>query len=151
MANYLFLFLMMLLFWQCQEEVVLDRQSEDALFGKAFVLEEGKQLSVSGDGNTPLLIEAEEVNDSRCPEDVVCVWLGNATVSLKVSTADTKSQSIDFCIGDCRPEPARSKHAVNAKVGGQEYEIILLEVLPYPNTKNKATYSQVKLLVNKLE
>jgi hypothetical protein len=147
MANYLLsLLLLVLLMTQCQRDEVLPQEAEP---GKAFTLKQGERLQLNADGNTRLGLQVEEVSDSRCPEDVVCVWYGNAVVKLKVYSSSGKSQVLTFCIGDCRPEPTRGKHTVTAEVGGQAYEITLLEVLPYPNSTDQQPAKQVKLLVNK--
>ncbi|WP_266204404.1 hypothetical protein [Pontibacter kalidii] len=147
MANYLLSLLMILLMTQCQREEVLPQESE---LGKAFLLKQDERLKVTGDETTALALQVEEVNDSRCPEDVVCVWYGNAVVKLKVySSSSGKSQTLTFCIGDCKPEPARGKHTLMAEVDGQAYEITLLEVLPFPNSTEEQPAKQVKLLVKK--
>jgi hypothetical protein len=146
MANYLLSLLMVLLMTQCQRDEVLPQVAEP---GKAFLLKQGERLQVSGNENTRLELQVEEVSDSRCPEDVVCVWYGNAVVKLKVYGSSGKSQTLSFCLGECNPEPTRSKHTLTAEVGGQAYEITLLEVLPYPNSTNRQPDRQVKLLVNK--
>lgn len=52
----------------------------DVPLGEPFPLRVGQSAEVTG---TPLHIRFEAVpEDSRCPADAVCVWQGNARVSL---------------------------------------------------------------------
>lgn len=147
MIKYLFSFMMVLLVGQCEKDVLPDMLIQDAAFGNAFVLEEGGQQVVSGPAAAPLTLQLHSLTDSRCPEDVVCVWLGNANVVLKASNSWEKNKQLELCIGDCRPDPVRNKHTVRATIGRQVYDITLLEVLPYPNTTSEETANKVKLLV----
>ncbi|WP_276498186.1 hypothetical protein [Pontibacter litorisediminis] len=150
MANYLLPFLLTLLtVTQCQRDEVPPQETR---LGEAFVLEQGEQLKLTSGETILLELKVEEVSDSRCPEDVVCVWYGNAAVKLKVYGSSGRSQSLSFCIGDCKPEPLRNKHTLTAEVNGQEYEITLLDVLPFPNTEQQQDANkQVKLLVKKTD
>jgi hypothetical protein len=54
----------------------------DVPLGEPFPLRVGQSAEVMG---TPLRLRFEAVpEDSRCPADAVCVWQGNARVSLHV-------------------------------------------------------------------
>lgn len=46
------------------------------------VLVRGQQVMISDES---LAIELAEINDSRCPAKVTCIWAGHATVTLQVS------------------------------------------------------------------
>ncbi|AKD03519.1 hypothetical protein PKOR_10735 [Pontibacter korlensis] len=151
MANYFFPILLILLVWQCQDEAHTEVKPQHAALGKAFTLEQGEQVKLAASDSMVLELMLEEVKDSRCPEDVVCVWLGNATAIVRISYAANRGQKVSFCIGDCRPDPVRTKHTIAVEVGEQEYEVILLEVSPYPNTNLEETAKHVKLLVNKID
>ncbi|MDX5437316.1 MAG: hypothetical protein LPK03_08985 [Pontibacter sp.] len=147
MIKYFFSFLVVLLVAQCEKDTLPATVVQEASFGKAFVLEQEAQQTISGTDASPLTLQLGKLSDSRCPEDVVCVWMGNATVTLMASDESGKSEQLDFCIGDCRPDPTRSKQTIRVSFGEQAYDVTLLEVLPYPNTKTNATANQVKLLV----
>ncbi|MCX2738888.1 hypothetical protein [Pontibacter anaerobius] len=149
MMNYLLSLLIILLaMTQCQRDETLPTPQGGGL-GEAFVLEQGERIKITGGETNLMEMEVEEVADSRCPEDVVCVWYGNAVAKLKIYSNSGNSQALTFCIGDCRPAPFQSKHTLITEVGGKKYEITLLEVIPFPNTKQKTENKQVKLLVNK--
>ncbi|PTX19345.1 hypothetical protein C8N40_10476 [Pontibacter mucosus] len=146
MTNYLYAMLaVLLLLTQCQEDV----SPRSAELNEAFTMTQGQVLKVSGAETDLLGLQVEEVTDSRCPKDVVCVWYGNAVVKVKVLGRNKKGQSITFCIGDCRPDPMRNKHTQTVEVDGQQYEITLLDVMPYPSSDSQETSKNVKLQVSK--
>ena len=137
----------LLLMTQCQEDV----SPRSAKLDEAFTITQGQLLKVTGAGTDLLGLQVEEVTDSRCPKDVVCVWYGNAVVKVKVLGRNKKGQSVTFCIGDCRPEPMRNKHTQVVEVEGQKYEITLLDVIPYPSSEEQASEKNVKLQVSKVD
>jgi len=61
-------------------EVPLDQDFEIAL---------GKTVAIAGTAQQVTFTAVTE--DSRCPTDVVCVWAGNARISLRVTAAGTDS------------------------------------------------------------
>ena len=61
-------------------EVPLDQDFEIAL---------GKTVAIAGTAQQVTFTAVTE--DSRCPTDVVCVWAGNARISLRVTGAGTDS------------------------------------------------------------
>ena len=81
-----------------------------------------------------------EVEDSRCPENVQCVWAGNATVDVQLRSgeANQEAQSVKMCVGDCSPlypkSGFREADTVQVSVQGTPHTLILTQVNPYPNT-----------------
>lgn len=65
-----------------------------------------------------LKITITEINDSRCPSDVVCVWQGEALVKINLETSVT--HEIELSTYDNRKDTIDS------------FSIELLDVLPYP-------------------
>ena len=147
MMNYVIVLLGLLLLGQCHHETLPEAQAQEPGFGTAFLLQKDEEVKVSGEAAGTLTLQLASLADSRCPKDVVCVWLGNATVVLNVSNTDGQNQQVSFCIGDCRPDPVRNKHRVQVMLGQQAYDITLLEVLPVPNAESNETAKEVKLLV----
>lgn len=137
----------LLLLGQCHHDPTGDVKPQEQAFGKSFVLEKGEEVAVSGKAAEKLTVRLSNLADSRCPEDVVCVWMGNAVVGLTVSNASEKNRQLQFCLGDCRPDPVRNKHTVRTELGQQAYDITVLEVLQLPNSKNPEEAKQVKVLV----
>jgi hypothetical protein len=62
------------------------------------------------------------ITDSRCPEDVVCVWAGEAVARFNIRRGQMQSISLDLYLG-----------TTDTTVG--DYRISFVELLPYPNTK----------------
>ena len=48
---------------------------------RSVILARGQQAVIAEES---LTIKLVEINDSRCPEDVTCVWAGHAAVTLQV-------------------------------------------------------------------
>ncbi len=71
-----------------------------------------------------ITIKFDDVNDSRCPMDVICVWAGDGGVGLKLS--DDKGQLHTFL------HTALFPREIN--FGG--YRIILKSLNPYPKSAN---------------
>ncbi len=79
-----------------------------------------KQKSVMRDR---LRIKFVAVEDSRCPQDVNCVWAGNAKVTVKVTNRRGESKTFDL---------NTNLDAKSVKFDG--YEIKLGDVTPYPRS-----------------
>ena len=54
---------------------------ENASFNKMFVLPKGKMVTVGDE----LKIKLVSVGDSRCPENMQCIWQGEITYNLQIS------------------------------------------------------------------
>ncbi len=82
-----------------------------------------------------LKIKINEILDSRCPEDVVCVRAGEVIVDFDLDFEPTTGDKISLkhqqlCIGCDGNMPIEGK----VKIG--EMTLALNEVSPIPNTKN---------------
>ncbi len=110
-ALYLFVALVMVSFISCNKEADIEPFS--------FGMENGFKINEeysSTDNSLKFLIT--EINDSRCPSDVVCIWAGKADVKIDVLS------------------PATGKIEVNTfnnltdTLGN--YSFTLIDVFPYP-------------------
>src|SRR5256885_11855957 len=102
-------------------------------------LKVGQTVSVQG---TPLKVSFQSVaDDSRCPEDVTCVWAGNAKVVLRVSKGRQPATTINLNSG------LNPKH-----ISYQGYDIKLADVKPLRNTHRKISQSDyvITLVVTKI-
>jgi hypothetical protein len=88
-----------------------------------------------------LTIKFVSVEDSRCPQDVNCVWAGNAKVTIKVTNRKGESKNFEL---NTNLQPQSVKF--------DNYEIKLGEVAPYPksNTRVNANGYNAVFIVNKL-
>ena len=73
-----------------------------------------------------LELEISDVNDSRCPLEVVCVWEGEALVTFDIQF-DGQSESIQ--ISKCNGESPQCKDSIVEKLG---HRFHVLDVLPFP-------------------
>lgn len=88
-------------------------------------------------------------SDSRCPEDVKCIWAGAATASIKIMTTTSRPMQIELSTENL-PSKSLTK---SQNIAG--YTISLEKVLPYPNQKNntenlKGTY-EIALKIEKTQ
>ena len=79
-----------------------------------------KQKKVS---RSKLMIKFVSVEDSRCPQDVECIWAGNAKVTIKVTNRKGVSKTFEL---NTNLEPKA--------VTFDGYEIKLRDVTPYPRS-----------------
>ncbi len=93
------------------------------------------EKAVVGDGGLMLTFK-NVTEDSSCPEDVACIWAGNA--SLQFSS------------------PGKNTSVLNTSVDPRnfeidEFKITLISLSPYPNTKKKISKENYKarLLITK--
>jgi hypothetical protein len=82
MKRLLMVFLLLAVAGYAQETAT---QKQVAL-GKAFTVKIGAQVTVKDTNLKIAFIAVPE--DSRCPEDVVCAWAGNAKLKFKLKTKE---------------------------------------------------------------
>ena len=71
-----------------------------------------------------LTIKFREIEDSRCPLDVTCVWEGQAKITLQVFQGSNEL-TITFVTGE----------KISADIN--QYKINLIDILPYPSSTTK--------------
>ena len=113
-----------------EEEVLVRARTQGAT-----VLMVQKPTQVGG-----LLVNLVKVEDSRCPQDVTCVWYGYAAATLHLQDASGASASQQLYLGAPLPAPNnrgfREADTVTVQVGNKPYRLILTDVQPFPNTSN---------------
>ncbi len=83
-------------------------------------------------------VEFLEIDDSRCPSDVTCVWEGRASVTLHIYN-QTQYQTMILTTNTLTTYHVDS------------YEITLLDVLPYPiSTKDMTEDYVAKISISKI-
>ena len=108
---YIYLALIVISLISCDEQPVPDSFS--------FGVE--NEFKINGDYHSidnSLNFSITEVNDSRCPSDVVCIWAGKADVTIKVENPVTGTITL-----------STYDNPVDT-VGNYSFKII--DVLPYP-------------------
>lgn len=75
--------------------------------------------------NRFLSVTVVQIEDSRCPKGVACVWAGEARVKLRIQPKGDKAVAAELVLGS-PPKPARAR----TFAGG--YRVELSDVIPYP-------------------
>jgi hypothetical protein len=103
-----------LLFIGCHKESTSPTEQNNPKIGESFDLKIGKSVSIKDETLTFQFVNVP--NDSRCPEDAVCVWAGNAAVIIEISdikdTLNTVANPSEITYGS--------------------YKITLSKLSPYP-------------------
>jgi len=92
-----------------------------------------------------------DFSDSRCPEDVNCIWAGYASVDLLLSGVTTEggiSEHVKMCLGDCRffnkdKISYAMADTVDKSFAGIQYRFILSALKPgrrVDSTRKKEDY-----------
>ena len=74
--------------------------------------------------------------DSRCPQDARCVWAGEVRVKLRIKK-QAFSESLELTL------PGKSHRDTHPKIG--KYTLTLMDVLPYPGSKEQDRIPRVRL------
>ncbi len=116
--------------------------------GKPFPLAKGEFRQLSLDGvetsskptGDKLTFRLVDLNDSRCPANVVCVWAGEATTNVELELNGQKAQAALKLAGDRKQGVSDS---TSVTVGTRSFTVLLRDVLPFPGTSSetpKATF-----------
>jgi hypothetical protein len=93
--------------------------TKEAALGQEFEVRLGRQVSIEHEGLTVAF--SSLVEDSRCPQDVKCVWAGNGKVLLRLSKAGKRAALMRLNTGlDPKQDAYRG------------YDVKLVGLNPYP-------------------
>jgi hypothetical protein len=99
-----------------------------------FTLGMGEKVKIIDDKNHVLFLSLGEIEENRCPSDVICIQPGNVLVKVVIEDTRNSQYSTLLCLGDCSPSITNMKSFVFYNI---EYTIDLKEVNPFPTTKNR--------------
>lgn len=85
-----------------------------------IVLARGQRTVIADES---LTVEPVEINDSRCPAEVTCIWAGHAAVTLQVSKPGSPAGRV--VIGS--EAPSSMKLPSDANYGGYLFHLVELE------------------------
>jgi hypothetical protein len=71
------------------------------------------------------------ITDSRCPENVVCVWAGEAIARFKIYIDQSSPITLDLYTG-----------TIDTTIN--EYKLSFIDLLPYPNTEIERRFEDYK-------
>ncbi|WP_242927461.1 hypothetical protein [Pontibacter vulgaris] len=125
--------------------------SEQVYFGQKFILGQNQQVSITDSTATgeAITLSWESMTDSRCPTDVKCITAGEAVLILQLQNKDL--QTILTKVYQPGTSPAIT-YITNSPIqlGKAKYNLRLLSVSPYPNTKNTFRMPQAELILEKI-
>ncbi|MDC7995093.1 hypothetical protein [Altibacter sp. HG106] len=87
----------------------------------------------------------EVLEDSRCPEDVTCVWAGRARVLVRVQEGENPSETKELIFGALQGDESRDLTLFSK----ENLTVMGLQLLPYPKTKS-ASLAYVLLVKKQL-
>ncbi len=114
--------MLVLSLFACKKESVLKLNNE-------FSLKKGETVSLK-DGKSYINLKLLEINDSRCPKDVVCVRAGEAIVKFDMEINNKKYTNKELCI------QCDSQLPITSNITIDNYNISLTAVNPYPESSN---------------
>lgn len=86
-------------------------------------------------------ITFSQLEESRCPANVICVRQGAAVTTFKITAPGTETQTVrlfvgDFMANDPRKRRSRTADTATVQLASQgSYRLILKQVAPYPGTR----------------
>jgi hypothetical protein len=80
------------------------------------------------DGGALQVGPVQVLEDSRCPMDAMCVWMGRAVVSLHVTVDGVDRGDVSVTLS---PSP-RTEHSPDLDAHVDRYVLALLDLQPYP-------------------
>lgn len=139
MIKYISIIVLLLMFSSCNKET---QNGEN----KSLVLKQKLELKVNEcvSNNTISMCVDSVSSDSRCPMDVVCIWQGNAAVSVSFTLNETVHH-LTLNTGNTNSYPSDTTI--------QQFKISLTELAPYPvstQTIGQNDY-RISLMVDEME
>jgi hypothetical protein len=89
-----------------------------------------------------------EIEDSRCPEGVTCIWGGRAVVDLLfagVTTEGGVKEHVKMCLGTC--DATVGSDTLEKMFAGQTYRLVLSAVNPYPHIDSARTKEKYSIML----
>ncbi|MEZ0539914.1 hypothetical protein [Fibrella arboris] len=104
----------------------------------------------SGRLQNDITVRVDSLNDSRCPQGVVCLWEGNVVVKASLSKDVDKAQ-VRLVLGPDMANGTRKKSdSTGVVLSGATYKVILRDVTPYPTANQTSPAPQAVIDVSKL-
>jgi hypothetical protein len=109
-----------------------------------LVLAQGQQTVIASES---LTVKLAEINDSRCPAKVTCVWAGHAAVALQVSKPGSPVGSVS--IGTEAPPNMNLPH--DGSYGGYLFQLVRLEPGNADGSTSPASTQRATIKVSRLQ
>lgn len=132
----------LLVFLCCLTSCKKDEQLVTAPFEQTVTLGFKQSVTLSGREFPELIVTILDVDDSRCPTDVICTWGGLVQTTFGIKDQSGNTQTLTL-----RDGPA---HSAEAQVNGGRYVFTVLEVTPKPTrASNDKQAKQVVFVVKR--
>jgi hypothetical protein len=121
--------------------VACEKSSDDVLqfkLGDSILLKSSEEAYIGG--TSKLKLKVNDIKDSRCPADLVCIWGGEVVVKVTVTNSNNYSASFDL-------KQDGKMDTVDFSINSKAYQLILKGVTPYPNTSIVQDSSKAQLLI----
>jgi len=120
----------------CFTGLLISSCEKDSIeFDSPFELKENESIVLQGNNNG-LKITLQEVNDSRCPVNALCISAGNARVKLRLSDNSGAEKLAELCLGFC-DNMNNTEDNVIIRLNDISYTVVLKEVSPFPELGKK--------------
>lgn len=122
-------------------------------FNQAFTLHPFNQVALKDTASLQLgrlVLKLDNIADSRCPQDVLCIQAGIAEVNLTITSPSGDKVNLKLGVGGnktVRPEGTKS-HTIT--LAGKTYGIKVLQVAPYPIATGIQAHKSATIVVAKL-
>ena len=107
------------------------RKAEVIPLGKEFELKINQEAMIEGEGLA--VVFESVVEDGRCPEDVTCVWSGNAKIKVRLSKQKQRPGAVNL---NTDVKPKSSSYL--------DYEIRLVALKPRPKADKPVQSNEYK-------
>ncbi len=75
-----------------------------------------------------LTVTVDKISDSRCPEDVTCIWAGEVETTLTVRGENGTAQALTLKLSGLSPR----QDSATVQADGRRYLVVLHAVAPHP-------------------
>ena len=114
-------------------------------FNAESIVKERQEI-IFRDVTQPIAINVLDIEEGRCPTDMMCIWEGYVKVSFEISTL---AKTIDLAIPAHQPLNTNFTDTHTFNVDGCTYKLTLKDVAPYPSTKNAAEPKSAVLVLER--
>ena len=107
-----------------------------AKYGSPFGISQGSNVNV---GSEEMEVTLESINDSRCPANVTCIWMGQAVIVVSAAIQGEMLGTTEIILESQQSTPS------TASLG--DFVITFVSIDPYPGTAGQTKAAQVATLI----
>jgi len=100
------------------------KEEDKNAFGKKVMLYLNQSTQIGNESN--LNFKLKKVSDSRCRQDMICIWEGYASADIQITNAGTVITSLEICTGGCTAVNKQTQQTFT--VNNKSYSVLLNDV-----------------------